>query len=422
MNILIIGSGAREHVFFHQLLKSKTKVSLFSINPNAAITKITKPYFLDFSFQNIKMILIKESINLVLVGPEIPLIDGVYDFIKLDKDLNGIAVIGPSKKGAMLEGSKDFSKSFMNRFKIPTARSKSFTKETFKQALKYLKNQTPPYVLKADGPAAGKGVIILNNYNDASNVLTQMLIKNSFGKSSDKVVIEEFLSGIEMSCFVLFDGKNYKTLPYAKDYKRIGEGDVGLNTGGMGSVSPVSFVDKKLREKIDDRIIKPTIKGLVEEKIDYKGFIFIGLINVNGDPYVIEYNARMGDPETQVVLPRIKNDFLEILLSIENQDLDNLELEIDTNHFANIVLASEGYPSSYKKGFKISGLDDVKDSLIFHAGTSLNENKIITNGGRVLSVVSSSSSFKKAIEKSYESIEKIGFTGKTFRKDIGFDL
>ena len=422
MNILIIGSGAREHVFFHQLLKSKTKVSLFSINPNAAITKITKPYFLDFNFQNLKMILIKESINLVLVGPEIPLIDGVYDFIKLDKDLNGIAVIGPSKKGAMLEGSKDFSKTFMNRFKIPTARSKSFTKETFKQALKYLKNHTPPYVLKADGPAAGKGVIILNNYNDASNVLTQMLIKNSFGKSSDKVVIEEFLSGIEMSCFVLFDGKNYKTLPYAKDYKRIGEGDVGLNTGGMGSVSPVSFVDEKLREKIDDRIIKPTIKGLIEEKIDYKGFIFIGLINVSGDPYVIEYNARMGDPETQVVLPRIKNDFLEILLSIENQDLDNLELEIDTNHFANIVLASEGYPSSYKKGFKISGLDDVKDSLIFHAGTSLNENKIITNGGRVLSVVSSSSSFKKAIEKSYESIEKIGFTGKTFRKDIGFDL
>ena len=422
MNILIIGSGAREHVFFHQLLKSKTKVSLFSINPNAAITKITKPYFLDFNFQNLKMILIKESINLVLVGPEIPLIDGVYDFIKLDKDLNGIAVIGPSKKGAMLEGSKDFSKTFMNRFKIPTARSKSFTKETFKQALKYLKNQTPPYVLKADGPAAGKGVIILNNYNDASNVLTQMLIKNSFGKSSDKVVIEEFLSGIEMSCFVLFDGKNYKTLPYAKDYKRIGEGDVGLNTGGMGSVSPVSFVDKKLREKIDDRIIKPTIKGLIEEKIDYKGFIFIGLINVNGDPYVIEYNARMGDPETQVVLPRIKNDFLEILLSIENQDLDNLELKIDTNHFANIVLASKGYPSSYKKGFKISGLDDVKDSLIFHAGTSLNENKVITNGGRVLSVVSSSSSFKKAIEKSYKSIEKIGFTGKTFRKDIGFDL
>ena len=422
MNILIIGSGAREHVFFHQLLKSKTKVSLFSINPNAAITKITKPYFLDFSFQNIKMILIKESINLVLVGPEIPLIDGVYDFIKLDKDLNGIAVIGPSKKGAMLEGSKDFSKTFMNRFKIPTARSKSFTKETFKQALKYLKNQTPPYVLKADGPAAGKGVIILNNYNDASNVLTEMLIKNSFGKSSDKVVIEEFLSGIEMSCFVLFDGKNYKTLPYAKDYKRIGEGDVGLNTGGMGSVSPVSFVDEKLKEKIDVRIIKPTIKGLIEEKIDYKGFIFIGLINVNGDPYVIEYNARMGDPETQVVLPRIKNDFLEILLSIENQDLDSLELEIDTNHFANIVLASEGYPSSYKKGFKISGLDDVKDSLIFHAGTSLNENKIVTNGGRVLSVVSSSSSFKKAIEKSYESIEKIGFTGKTFRKDIGFDL
>ena len=249
-----------------------------------------------------------------------------------------------------------------------------------------------------------------------------MLIDNSFGKSSEKVVIEEFLTGIEMSCFVLFDGKNYKTLPYAKDYKRIGEGDVGLNTGGMGSVSPVSFIDIELKKKIDTQIIRPTIKGLIEEKIDYKGFIFIGLINVNGDPFVIEYNVRMGDPETQVVLPRIKNDFLEILLAIENQDLDNLDLDIDNNHFVNVVLASEGYPDSYTKGFEINGLERVRDSIIYHAGTTLKDNKVVTNGGRVISVVSSSDDFKKALLSSYNSIKKIGFKGKKYRKDIGFDL
>ena len=422
MNILVIGSGAREHVFFNQLLKSNAQISLFSINPNAAISKFTKSYYIEFNFYNLKKILVNESINLVLVGPEIPLIDGVYDFIKSDPDTHDIIVIGPSKRGSMLEGSKDFAKGFMSRFNIPTAKSKSFTKDTYDKAIDYLKTQSPPFVLKADGPAAGKGVVISHNLNDALAVLKKMLIDNSFGKSSEKVVIEEFLTGIEMSCFVLFDGKNYKTLPYAKDYKRIGEGDVGLNTGGMGSVSPVSFIDIELKKRIDTQIIRPTIKGLIEEKIDYKGFIFIGLINVNGDPFVIEYNVRMGDPETQVVLPRIKNDFLEILLAIENQDLDNLDLDIDNNHFVNVVLASEGYPDSYTKGFEINGLERVRDSIIYHAGTTLKDNKVVTNGGRVISVVSSSDDFKKALLSSYNSIKKIGFKGKKYRKDIGFDL
>ena len=422
MNILVIGSGAREHVFFNQLLKSNAQISLFSINPNAAISKFTKSYYIEFNFYNLKKILVNELINLVLVGPEIPLIDGVYDFIKSDPDTHDIIVIGPSKRGSMLEGSKDFAKGFMSRYNIPTARSKSFTKDTYDKAIDYLKTQSPPFVLKADGPAAGKGVVISHNLNDALAVLKKMLIDNSFGKSSEKVVIEEFLTGIEMSCFVLFDGKNYKTLPYAKDYKRIGEGDVGLNTGGMGSVSPVSFIDIELKKKIDTQIIRPTIKGLIEEKIDYKGFIFIGLINVNGDPFVIEYNVRMGDPETQVVLPRIKNDFLEILLAIENQDLDNLDLDVDNNHFVNVVLASEGYPDSYTKGFEINGLERVHDSIIYHAGTTLKDNKVVTNGGRVISVVSSSDDFKKALLSSYNSIKKIGFKGKKYRRDIGFDL
>ena len=422
MNILVIGSGAREHVFFNQLLKSNAQISLFSINPNAAISKFTKSYYIEFNFYNLKKILVNELINLVLVGPEIPLIDGVYDFIKSDPDTHDIVVIGPSKRGSMLEGSKDFAKGFMSRYNIPTAKSKSFTKDTYDKAIDYLKTQSPPFVLKADGPAAGKGVVISHNLNDALAVLKKMLIDNSFGKSSEKVVIEEFLTGIEMSCFVLFDGKNYKTLPYAKDYKRIGEGDVGLNTGGMGSVSPVSFIDIELKKKIDTQIIRPTIKGLIEEKIDYKGFIFIGLINVNGDPFVIEYNVRMGDPETQVVLPRIKNDFLEILLAIENQDLDNLDLDVDNNHFVNVVLASEGYPDSYTKGFEINGLERVHDSIIYHAGTTLKDNKVVTNGGRVISVVSSSDDFKKALLSSYNSIKKIGFKGKKYRRDIGFDL
>jgi len=422
MNILIIGSGAREHVFFHQLLKSNTKVSLFSINPNAAISTITKALYFEFNFQNLKKAVIDNAINLVLVGPEIPLIDGVYDFIKSDNQICDTIVIGPSKRGAMLEGSKDFAKEFMLKYNIPTAKSKSFTKETISQGINYLNKKSGPYVLKADGPAAGKGVVIVDKFVDAKATLEDMLLNNSFGKSSETVVIEDFLSGIEMSCFVLFDGKNYLTLPFAKDYKRIGEGDKGLNTGGMGSISPVSFMDDEMSNKIDERIIKPTIKGLINEGINYKGFIFIGLINVNGSPYVIEYNVRMGDPETQVVLPRIKNDFLQILLAIENQNLNKIKLEIDSNHYANVVLASKGYPESYNKGLKITGLENTNKSTVFHAGTLLKDKTVLTNGGRVLSVVSSSKNFIDALKKSYESISLIEFEGKTYREDIGFDL
>ena len=422
MNILIIGNGAREHVFFKLLAESSTKTNLFSINPNGAIQKLSTPIFKPFSFSLVKEIIKTSSIEMVIVGPENPLIDGVYDFIKTDLEINHVSVIGPSQNGAQLEGSKKFAKDFMFRNNIPTASSKTFTKETFLDACDFIKNSSPPYVLKADGPAAGKGVVILQNAEDAIAELKSMLIDSKFGESSKKVVIEEFLSGIEMSCFVVFDGKNHITLPYAKDYKRIGEGDVGLNTGGMGSISPVSFIDNDLDKKIHEKIIKPTINGIIKEQIDYKGFIFIGLINVDNEPYVIEYNVRMGDPETQVVLPRIENDFLEIMLAIENQTLDKINLKINPDHFSNVVLASKGYPEKYEKGFGITGLNNVEDSIIFQAGTTLVKNKTITNGGRVLSVVSRDKTFQRALKKSYSNIEKINFEGKTFRKDIGFDL
>ena len=422
MNILIIGNGAREHVFFKLLSDSAATTNLFSINPNAAIQKLSSPIFKPFSFNLVKEIITSSAIEMVIVGPEIPLIDGVYDFIKADSEINHVSVIGPSQNGAQLEGSKKFAKDFMSRNNIPTASSKTFTKETFLNGCDFIKKSNPPYVLKADGPAAGKGVVILENVEDAIAELKSMLIDSKFGESSKKVVIEEFLKGIEMSCFVIFDGKNYITLPYAKDYKRIGEGDVGLNTGGMGSISPVSFIDERLDHKIHQKVIKPTINGIIKEKINYRGFIFIGLINVDNEPYVIEYNVRMGDPETQVVLPRIENDFLEIMLAIENQTLDKINLKINPDYFSNVVLASKGYPEKYEKGFDITGLNNVKDSIIFQAGTSLTENKTTTNGGRVLSVVSRDKTFQTALKKSYSNIEKINFEGKTFRKDIGFDL
>jgi phosphoribosylamine--glycine ligase len=422
VNILIIGNGAREHVFFKLLNDSVATTNLFSINPNAAIQKLSTPIFKPFSFNLVKEIILTSEIQMVIVGPENPLIDGVYDFIKSDSEINHVSVIGPSKNGAQLEGSKKFANDFMFRNSIPTASSKTFIKETFLEACDFLKKSSPPYVLKADGPAAGKGVVILENVEDAIAELKSMLIDSKFGESSKMVVIEEFLIGIEMSCFVIFDGKNFITLPYAKDYKRIGEGDLGLNTGGMGSISPVSFIDRALDEKIHQKIIKPTINGIIKENINYKGFIFIGLINVDNEPYVIEYNVRMGDPETQVVLPRIENDFLEIMLAVENQTLNKINLKINPDHFSNVVLASKGYPEKYKKGFEITGLNSVKDSIIFQAGTSLAENKTTTNGGRVLSVVSRDKSFQGALKKSYSNIKKINFEGKTFRKDIGFDL
>ena len=423
MNVLIVGSGAREHTFAWKIHKSKQDVNIFMTGPNVGCRKIVTSLSIDITnFELLKQSILTNSISLVLIGPEVPLILGITDFICNDPDLIGVKVIGPSKKGSMLEGSKEFAKQFMLRYNIPTASFNSFDTSSFDKAVEFINQNKPPYVLKADGPAAGKGVIIVDEIDEAIKNLREMLLDSKFGKSSEKVIIEEFLSGIEMSCFVLFDGVNYIILPYAKDYKRIGEADKGLNTGGMGSISPVGFLDENLKNKIKKDIIEPTINGLISENINYVGFIFIGLINDNGQPKVIEYNVRMGDPETQVVLPRIKNDFMDLLISCANQNLDKVNLEFDSEYYTNVVLASKGYPEDYKKGFEISGLNEVDDSIVFHAGTSLNNDKIVTNGGRVLSIVSSGKTMKEALKKSYKSISKINFEGKTFRQDIGFDL
>ena len=423
MNLLIIGSGAREHAFAWKIFNSKHNVNLFVTNSNPGTIKIAKSLSIDINdFSEIKTLIIEKNVQIVLIGPEIPLINGIYDYIKNDPKTSHISIIGPSKKGAQLEGSKEFAKKFMSRHNIPTASYKSFDKSSIHDAILFLKNNSAPYVLKADGPAAGKGVVIVDNIIDAIHSLEEMLIDSKFGTSSNKVVIEEFLTGIEMSCFVLFDGINYKILPYAKDYKRIGEGDKGLNTGGMGSVSPVNFLDIDLKDKIEKQIVIPTINGLIKEKIDYIGFIFIGIINVDGIPKVIEYNVRMGDPETQVVLPRIQNDFMEILNACCNQSLDKIDFKFKSEYYTNVVLASGGYPEKYDKGFEILGLENVKDSIIFHAGTALKNNKIVTNGGRVLSIVSSDKDMNEALKKSYSNIDNINFDRKVFRKDIGFDL
>ena len=424
MNILIIGSGAREHAFCWKLAQSKKTEKVYVVPGNAGTAELATNLDFDVSkFKDLKENILKNSIKLVLVGPEIPLINGVVDQINNDKDLEHILVVGPSKKGALLEGSKDFSKEFMERHKIPTAGYKTFNTETLELGLKYLESVTPPFVLKADGPAAGKGVLILDNLEDAKKELISMLKNNKFGSSGHRVVVEEFLDGIELSCFVLTDGKTYKILPNAKDYKRIGEGDTGLNTGGMGSISPVSFASEEFLKKVEDRIIIPTVKGLQKENLPYKGFIFIGLIMVDNDPYVIEYNVRMGDPETQVVLPRIKSDFLELMVRTANQTLNNFDLQIYEETYANIVMVAGGYPESYEKGNPITGIPKDNETLkIFHAGTKEVDNKCFTNGGRVLSVVSKGSDFKQALSKSYEIAEKIDFKDKNYRKDIGFDL
>jgi len=424
MNILIIGSGAREHAFCWKLAQSKNTEKVYVVPGNAGTSKLAINLDFDVSkFKDLKENILKNSIHLVLVGPEIPLINGVVDQINNDKELEHILVVGPSKKGALLEGSKDFSKEFMQRHKIPTAAYKTFNTETLDLGLTYLESVNPPFVLKADGPAAGKGVLILDNLEDAKKELISMLRNNKFGSSGHRVVVEEFLDGIELSCFVLTDGKSYKILPNAKDYKRSGEGDTGLNTGGMGSISPVSFTSNEFLKKVEDRIIIPTVKGLQTENLPYKGFIFIGLIMVDNDPYVIEYNVRMGDPETQVVLPRIKSDFLELMVRTANQTLKNFDLQILDDTYANIVMVAGGYPETYEKGNPITGIPkDSETSKIFHAGTKKINNKLFTNGGRVLSVVSKGSDFKQALSKSYEIAEKIDFKDKNYRKDIGFDL
>ena len=424
MKTLIIGSGAREHAFCWKLLQSSFIDKIFVAPGNAGTSSNAKNLNIDISdFNQIKTSIINLGIDLVIVGPEIPLIDGIVDFINNEKDLQNVLAVGPSAKGAMLEGSKDFSKEFMLKHSIPTAAYKTFNTDNLSDGLSYLETIKPPYVLKADGPAAGKGVLILNELEEAKTELVNMLQNNKFGQSGTTVVIEEFLDGIELSCFVLTDGKSYKILPYAKDYKRIGEGDTGLNTGGMGSISPVPFASKVFLRKVEERIIKPTIEGLQKDKIPYKGFVFIGLINVKDEPYVIEYNVRMGDPETQVVLPRIKSDFLELMKATATQTLSKTKLELFSDTYSNVVMVAGGYPEAYEKGNLISGIPpNTEETIIFHAGTKHKNGDFVTNGGRVLSVVSKGLNHQKALSQSYEKVSEIDFKEKYYRKDIGFDL
>jgi phosphoribosylamine--glycine ligase len=423
MNILLLGSGGREHALAWKMLQSNKCQNLYVAPGNAGTNTIATNIELNPNdFEAVKKAVIENQINLVVIGPEDPLVNGIYDFFKNDAKLNQIPVIGPSKIGAQLEGSKEFAKEFLVKNNIPTAKYESFTPATVENGCKFLETLEAPYVLKADGLAAGKGVLILNDLEEAKAELRSMLVDAKFGNASSKVVIEEFLDGIELSCFVLTDGKNYKVLPTAKDYKRIGEGDTGLNTGGMGAVSPVPFADAVLLEKIETRIVKPTIQGLQNDNIDYKGFVFIGLINVKGEPMVIEYNVRMGDPETEVVMPRLKSDLVEIFEAISKQELDKITLEIDERSATTIMVVSGGYPEEYEKGKEISGLELIEDSIVFHAGTKLENGKVVSNGGRVLAVTSYGNSFEEAIKKSYQNISKLHFDKMNYRKDIGFDL
>jgi len=423
MTILLLGSGGREHALAWKMLQSDKCSKLFVAPGNAGTSKIATNVSLNIlDFEAIKTFALAEKADMIVVGPEDPLVHGIYDFFKSDSQLNHIPVIGPSKVGAQLEGSKEFAKEFLIKHKIPTAAYDSFTKETVEKGCNFLETLQPPYVLKADGLAAGKGVLIIQDLEEAKTELRNMLVHEKFGTASAKVVIEEFLDGIELSCFVLTDGKNYKILPTAKDYKRIGEGDTGLNTGGMGAVSPVPFADAVLLEKIETRIVKPTIAGLQSDGIEYKGFVFIGLINVKGEPIVIEYNVRMGDPETEVVIPRLKSDLVELFQAVGNQTLNEVSLEIDKRSATTIMVVSGGYPEDYGKGFEISGLENIEDSIVFHAGTKLDNGKVVTNGGRVIAVTSFGESFQEAIKKSYQNIDKLHFDKMYFRKDIGFDL
>jgi phosphoribosylamine--glycine ligase len=424
MNILIIGSGAREHAFCWKLKESDGVEKIYVAPGNAGTLKVAENLDIDIlNFNELKNTIIEHSVDLVIVGPEIPLIEGIVDFINNEPELNTVLVVGPSKAGAMLEGSKDFSKEFMFKHNIPTAKYKSFNQEDLDSGLDYLDSVSAPYVLKADGPAAGKGVLIIDDLKEAKQELTNMLKNNKFGASGHNVVVEEFLDGIELSCFVLTDGNSYKILPYAKDYKRIGEGDKGLNTGGMGAISPVPFADKKFLDKVEKRIIIPTINGLKSDNLPYKGFVFIGLIMVEKEPYVIEYNVRMGDPETQVVLPRIKSDFLDLMISTANESLSSCEMEILDDTYSNVVMVAGGYPEAYEKGNVITGIpENSEETIIFQAGTKTVNTNVVTNGGRVLSVVSKGTDHKRALSKSYEVVDKINYKDKNYRKDIGFDL
>ena len=423
MNVLVLGSGGREHTFAWKIAKSPLCADLYVAPGNSGTASIATN--LDISvtdFEGIKSAVLSHNIEMLVVGPEDPLVNGVHDFFLNDDALKHVAVIGPQKAAATLEGSKEFAKEFLFRHNSPTAAYQSFTANDLEKGFSFLETLSPPYVLKADGLAAGKGVLIIGDLDEAKSELKNMLVDSKFGNASSKVVIEEFLDGIELSCFVLTDGIHYKLLPTAKDYKRIGEGDTGLNTGGMGAISPVPFADEVLLNKIEERIVKPTIEGLKKDKTPYKGFIFIGLIVVNNEPLVIEYNVRMGDPETEAVLPRINTDLMEIFIAIKNQNLNTINLEVNPKTATTVVLVSGGYPEAYEKGKTISGFENVQEAIVFHAGAQHSNDEVVTSGGRVMAITALGSDHKEALNKAYNEISKIKFEGMNFRKDLGFDL
>lgn len=432
MNILLLGSGGREHAMACRIAASSRCSRLYVAPGNAGTAAMSKCHNVDIQptdFDAIHSFVVSEDVRMVVVGPEAPLVEGIADYFQSHSDLRSVMMIGPCREGARLEGSKDFAKDFMLRHGIPTAGHRTFTAQTLKEGCAFLRSLKPPYVLKADGLAAGKGVLILDNLDEAERELREMLVGAKFGDASAKVVVEEFLSGVELSVFVLTDGRSYKILPAAKDYKRIGEGDTGLNTGGMGSVSPVPFADKAFMRKVEERIVAPTVKGLHQDGIPYKGFIFVGLMAVGDartgdiDPYVIEYNVRMGDPETESVFPRLKSDVVELFEHVWRGTLRSATLEVDPRTAACVMMVAGGYPGHYEKGFPIAGLDRVEDSLVFHAGTKLGDDKqVLTNGGRVVCVTSLDESVPAALLKSYQEVEKIHWEGCYYRRDIGQDL
>lgn len=423
MNILILGSGGREHAFAWKIAQSTKLKNLFIAPGNAGTAEVGTNVPIGINdFEAIKSFVLKNDINMVVVGPEDPLVNGIHDFFLADSSLKNIPVIGPKKDGAQLEGSKEFSKIFMEKHGVPTAKYKSFTKENIAEGYTFLETLKPPYVLKADGLAAGKGVLILNDLEEAKKELTSMIADAKFGKASTTVVIEEFLKGIELSVFVLTDGNNYKILPSAKDYKRIGEGDQGLNTGGMGAISPVPFATDDFIKKVEEQVVIPTINGLKKDGIDYKGFIFIGLMNDNGNPSVVEYNVRMGDPETEAVIPRIKSDLLDLFEGVAKQTLHEKSFEVDERTAVAVMLVSGGYPEDYENGKIMTGFEKVETSLAFHAGTKQQGNDVVTAGGRVLAITSFGTDIKDALSKSFANAEKINYDKKYYRKDIGFDL
>ena len=423
MNILVLGSGGREHAISWKISQSKKCRNLYIAPGNAGTELVGNNLSVNINdFKEVKLIVIEKSIDLVIVGPEEPLVRGIVDFFKSDDELKHVKIFGPSSKGAKLEGSKDFSKEFMFRNNIPCAKSKTFNKNNLSEGISFLEKINPPYVLKADGLAAGKGVLILDDLEEAKSELSKMILDEKFGDASKNVLIEEYLDGIEVSVFAITDGHNYIILPEAKDYKRIGEGDTGLNTGGMGAVSPVDFADKEFMKKVEDSIIKRTVNGIKKEKLDYKGFIFAGLMNVNGEPYVIEYNVRMGDPETQVVIPRIKNDLLNIFIKCLDEKINEVDLDIENNFTTTVILAADGYPESYEKGDDIRNLEEFSNSKIFHAGTKKENNRILSNGGRVIACTGYGESLEDALKNSYKLADNISWDNKYFRKDIGEDL